>query len=269
MGLRIDPSVSALAPRRQATQTANRLGQTLGRLAAGQRIARAADDAAGLAIAERFQTEVRQFNVEMGNFQSGINFLDTAGGGLELQQEGVSRLGELALQAANGTLNADQRAALNNEAQQILDQIGAIGAETEFNGLQTLDGSAGQVALDAGGNVEINVGESSINSLGLTGVDLTTQANASSALTAIDTATTRLSQERANVGAQQNRLEATIAQRETAALNSQASEAQLRDLDIARATIERTRDEILLQSSVRALARSGIQSQNAARLLGV
>lgn len=269
MGLRIGDNVSALAAQRQATEATNRLVENLGRLSTLQRINRAADDAAGLAIAEGFRAEVREFNREIENFQGGVNFLDTAEGGLEVQQEAAGRLEELALQASNGTLSDEQRAALNEEAQQLVDQIGDIANETEFNGIQPLNGSAGAVSLDVEGEVQVSVDESTVASLGLTGLDLSTQAGAASALSALETAQTRISENRANVGAQQNRLESAINQREEAAVNSAASESRIRDLEVARASIDRARDELLLESSINVLARSGIQNQNAARLLGI
>jgi len=268
MGLRINSNNSALTIQRQLEQTNRRLLGGLRGLSSGLRINRAADDAAGLAIAEGFRADVLQANQEAENLQYGANYLQTAEGGLSVQQEGLQRVRELAVQAANGTMNDEQRAALNQEAQQILEGIDQTAAQTEFNGQTLLDGSQTGVPIDPQGNVELNIGESTTTSLGVSGVDISTQAGAAAALDQVDTAVTNVAQNRANVGAQQNRVESAMNQREIAAQSSAEAEAAIRDLDIARATIESTRNQILLQAGTATLLQSNLQGETAARLLG-
>jgi flagellin len=268
MGLRINTNQSALNAQRQLLGTSRSQTQGLERLATGLRINRAADDAAGLAIAERFRSAVRELDQEARNLQYGVNAARTAEGGLSIQQEGVARLQELATQAANGTLTTAQRDAINQEAQQIIEEIDNRGQQTEFNGLNLLNGDAQDVSLGSGGSEELNVNESTADTLGLNSVDLSTQEGASQAIETLETAATRVSQNRAAIGAQERRFTGAIEQRQMAAQNAMEAESRLRDLDIARQTIEQSRDNILQQAGIAALAQSNLQGETAARLLG-
>jgi flagellin len=268
MGLRINTNLPALNAQEQTRQTANSLLQGFERLATGLRINRAADDAAGLAISERLRAEIRQLNAEANNLQTGVNVAQTAEGALSTQEEGLQRVRELAVQAANGTLTDEQRAALNDEAQQILDQINTTAADTEFNGTRLLDGSATEIPIGTEGGMTVNINESTTASLGVAGVDLSTQAGAAAALEDIDTAIARVNQNRASLGAQQNRFERAIEQREIAVLNSTEAESRIRDLDIARGVMEQTRNQLLLQGGILALSQANLQGATAAQLLG-
>lgn len=268
MGLSINNNVQGILAARQAEQTANGLFDGLRQLATQQRINQAGDDASGLAIAERFRTQVLQFTQEAENLQSGLNLAQTADGGLSAQQEAVGRIQELAVQAANGTLNDDQRAALNAEAQELLAQIDETAEGTEFNGVRPLDGSIESgLDLGAGDGATVNVNESTVESLGLDGLDLSTAAGAQSAIDQLNTAQARLDQNRAGVGAQVNRFEQSISVRETATQSAQESESAIRDLDVARATIEQTRNQLLLEGATSAIQQSGISAQSALNLL--
>lgn len=268
MGLRINTNQSAINTQRQLLGSSRNQAAGLERLATGLRINRAGDDAAGLAIAERFRSEVRQLDQETRNLQYGVNAARTAEGGLQMQQEGVARLRELAVQASNGTLTDEQRNAINEEAQQIIDEIDNTGQQTEFNGLNLLNGDAQNVALGTEGGEELTINESTAATLGISGVDLSTQEGASQAIETLDTAAARVSQNRATVGAQERRFENAIQQREIASQNAREAESRIRDLDIARQTIEQARNTILEQTGIAALAQSNLQGETAARLLG-
>ncbi len=267
MGLRIDPGINLLQSQRAASEQTEQLQRSLGALASGLRINRAADDAAGLAIAEGFRAQVAQFGQESRALQDGLNLLQTADGGLAAQQDQAGRLQELAVQANNGTLTDEQRAAINEEAQAILQEIDATGANTEFNGLGVLDGDAAAVDLGTEAGVTVNVDASNTSTLGIAGLDLSTQAGAESALGALETAATALNENRAAIGAQSNRLEAAINTREEAGINAQASESAIRDLDFAREFIERTRAGLLQQSGIAGLVQGNLTAQNVTNLL--
>lgn len=267
MGLRINTNLPALNAQRQVNEATNRLVQGFGRLATGLRINRAADDAAGLAIAERLRTEVRQLGQEINNLQQGVNVVQTAEGGLAQQQEGVQRLRELGLQAANGTLTDEQRAAINEEAQQILEGIDAIAEGTEFNGMNLLNGEATAVPLGTEGADQVNINESTVASLGLAGLDLSTAESAAASVETIDTALTRIGQNRANLGAQENRFTRGIEQREGAVVTQQEAESRIRDVDIARQVMEQTRNQVLQQAGLAALVQGNLANEAAARLL--
>lgn len=268
MGLRINSNESAIFIQRQTQQTSSALLQGFERLATGQRVNRAGDDAAGLAVVEQFRAQLNQLNQEVSNLQSGVNVVQTADGALGTQGETVQRIRELALQASNGTLTDDQRTALNQEAQQLIEQIDETAANTEFNGRALLDGSAANVELGVEGEIQVNVEESTATSLGINGVDLSTQAGAQSAIEDLDSALNSIQRNRASLGAQENRFASAIEVRETESLNTSEAESRIRDLDIARQTIEQTRNSILVQGSIAAQAQSNVVGQNAARLLG-
>ena len=268
MGLRINNNIPALGARRQAEVNSRALNRVLGQLGSGLRINRAADDAAGLAISERFRTQIRQFTQEASNLQSGVSAIQTAEGGLSAQQDAVGRIRELAVQAANGTLTDDQRAAINDEAQQLLEQVDQTAEGTTFNDQELLTGTGDPIELGTAAGDQVVINPSTVDTLGLNGLDLGTQEGAAAALDALDTAETRISQNRAGLGAQENRLTRGISARETTTQNLQESESMLRDLDVARATTEQTRNQILLQSSIAALAQGNVVPQAAAQLLG-
>ena len=266
MGLSINTNIPALGANRQTKQTTNSIFKNFEGLSSGLRINRARDDAAGLAIAERFRTQIRQYSVEINNYQSGINAAQTAEGALSTQNDAMQRVRELAVQAANGTLSDADRQALNDEAQQLLGEIDATATNTEFNGTNLLEADQ-TIQLDAEGNANLNLEESTVDSLNLNGLDISTQAGAESALTQIDQALGQLNDNRASLGAQQNRFEYAIANRENTNVNLAASESAIRDLDIARATTNQMRDQILLQAGLGALAQSNIVGERALMLL--
>ncbi|HEO70155.1 MAG TPA: flagellin FliC [Candidatus Hydrogenedentes bacterium] len=268
MGLRIHSNMSALNAGRQVGNTTRGLAATLNQLASGLHINRAADDAAGLAIAERFRTRVRQYQQEANSLQSGINAVRTAEGGLDVQQEAVGRLRELTVQASNGTLTDDQRAALNEEAQQLIDQINDIGENTEFNGQALLNGEAAEIELGTEGGNAIRIEESTAESLGVQGIDLSTAEGAAAAVNTLDAAAQRLSQNRASLGAQENRLESAINQRTIGIENAGAAESAIRDADLARVTMARAQNEVLLRAGLGALTQANVVPQSAMALLG-
>ena len=267
MGLRLDPNLNSLGAQRQVAQSTNRQIRGLQALASGQRINRAADDAAGLAIAEALRSDVRQLDAESANLQTGINVAETADAALSVQQEGLGRLQELAVQAGNGTLTDDQRAAINGEAQQILQQIGEVAENTEFNGQQLLNTNT-QVPIGTEDGQQITINESTPNALGINGLDLSTQGGAESALSALQTAQDQVSENRSSLGAQSNGFQSAITQRENASQNSQEAESRIRDLDVARASILQARNQAQTQLSVFAVAQGRIVPETAARLLG-
>jgi flagellin len=267
MGLRINPGINLFAGQRQVSQSAASLQRGFEGLSSGLRINRARDDAAGLAIAEGFRSQVRQFGAEIGNLQQGVNFAQTTEGGLQSQQEAVGRLRELAVQASNGTLTDEQRGAINAEAQQLLEEIDTTAQNTEFNGQTPLENGA-DVDLGTEGDDRVTVEQSTASSLGIDSVNLSTQGGAQDAIAALDAASQQINQNRATVGAQQNRLERSISRREVASQNAAASESAIRDLDVGRASIAQARDQILLQASISSLAQGNIVPQQALRLLG-
>jgi flagellin len=259
---------NAMPAVRQAGAAAKALNKNLAALASGLRIGQAADDAAGLAIAEGFRARVRQFTRESGNLQSGISMIQTAEGGLASQEEGVGRLRELAVQAANGTLTEEQRGALQAEAQQVLEQIEATAQGTEFNGRKVLNGTAAETELGVEGGATVQIGASTLADLGIEGIDLSTQEGAQAAIETLGQAAKQIGGNQANLGAQQNRLERAVEVREAGVQALSEAESRIRDADVARVAMEQSRNEVLMQASFGAIVQSNVGPQMALRLLG-
>lgn len=268
MGIRVNNPVQSLFAQRQTENANQRLARGLGQLASGLRITSAGVDAAGLAIAERFDTQVRQFNQEANSLQTGINAAQTAESALSVQGDAVQRIRELAVQSANGTLSNEQRAGLNEEAQQLVQQIEQVAQSTEFNGRRLLNGSTGTVTLDPAGAQQLTFPDSTSGALGVAGIDLSTEAGATAALGVLDAATTQISSNRATLGAQENGLATAINQRSDTAVNLADAESRIRDLDVARASVDQVRNQLLSRAGISGILRGNIESQTALTLLG-
>lgn len=268
MGLTINNNVAQVNAGQQAGRASQAVKKSLEGMAAGLRINKAADDAAGLAIAEGFRTQVRQTSQEVNNLQTGASVIQTADQALGTQREALGRIQELATQASNGTLNADQRKALNQEAQQLVQQINQTANDTEFNGTKLLNGTAGSINVGAGTGNTININSSTSAALGVSGVDLTTQQGATAASAAVQSASSQIDQNRASLGAQANGIASAVETRQAAGANAQASESAIRDQDTARAAIQKAQSAIRLQRSTSAVVQGNLIAQSAAQLLG-
>jgi len=267
MGLSINSNIPALEAGRQTRRANGLLSRTLQQLATARRINSAADDAAGLAIAERFNTQARQSQVEITNLQSGVSLAQTAEGGLSVQQDALQRLRDISIQASNGTLSDSNRAALNAEAQQLLQQIDTVAQDTQFNGTQVLNQDQ-TISLGTEGGNQVELQSSGTTDYGVNTVDLSTAAGAQTATAAIDQALQGVSDRRSSLGAQTNRLSSAIAQQETSAIEAQSAESQIRDADLARLVTERNRAQLLLQGGIGSIAQANVTSQAALSLLG-
>jgi len=271
MGLRINTNVAALNAQRTLRTSTNALNKSLERLSSGLRINRAADDAAGLAIAEGFNAQARGNAVGQRNAQDGINLVQTAEGSLSETTNILQRVRELAVQAANGTQATDNRIALHAEVKQLLEQVDDIALDTQFNGIAVL--SANQtVTLQAGANpsqtLAVVIQGAQSSDLKVSGVSVSTVASAVSAISTIDTALKSVSTLRSTLGAAQNRLEFSINTLAIQAENAMASESAIRDADIAAETIRFTRNQILVNAGTSVLAQANVAPQSALKLLG-
>lgn len=271
MGLRINTNVAALNAGRTLNRSTQALNKSLERLSSGLRINRAADDAAGLAIAEGFRAQVRGAQVAQRNAQDGVSLVQTAEGALSESTNILQRIRELAVQAANGTQSTSNRAALDTEVQQLLAQIDDIALDTEFNGLSVL--SANQtVTLQAGANpgqtLTVAVQGAKSNDLGISTVTVSSVALAVSAISTVDLALKSVSTLRSNLGAYQNRLEFTINTLAIQEENAASAESMIRDANIARETIDFTRNQILVSAGTSVLAQANVIPQTALTLLG-
>jgi len=271
MGLRINTNTPALNTGRILSRSTTALNRSLERLSSGLRINRAADDAAGLAIAENFRSQVRGTQVAQRNSQDGVSLVQTAEGSLSETTNILQRIRELAVQAANGTQSTDNRTALNNEVTQLLGQIDDIAFNTEFNGIRVLS-AAQTITLQAGAMTSqtliISVNGAKTNDLGVSTVRVSNVASAVSAISTIDNALKSVNTLRSTLGAYQNRLEFTINTLAIQEENSSASESAIRDANIATETIAFTRNQILVSAGTSVLAQANLVPQTALTLLG-
>ena len=271
MGLRINTNVAGLNAARTLRRSTLQLNISLERLSSGLRINRAKDDAAGLAIAEGFRSQVLGTNVAQRNAQDGISLVQTAEGSLSETTNILQRMRELAVQSANGTNTDTNRLALNNEVEQLLAQIDDIAFDTSFNGLRVLSGNQSvtlQAGPQSGQTLVIAVTGASTYNLLVSAVRVSSMAGSVKALSTLDSAIKSVTTLRSTFGAFQNRLEFTINTLAIQEENAAASESAIRDADIARETIGFTRAQILVSAGTSVLAQANVIPQTALTLLG-
>jgi flagellin len=272
MGLRVNQNIAAFNSYRNLSITDGQMAKSLEKLSSGFRINRAADDAAGLAISEGLRAQVGGLKVAVRNAQDGVSVVQTAEGALTETHSILQRMRDLAVQAANdGSLDTNAKAAADSEYQQLALELDDISSKTAFNGVNLLDGSFTkdfQVGANSGDTltVDLSTAVDSTTLLGTVG-DLTTAANATTAIDAVDTAIQTVSTSRAGLGATQNRLEHKINNLNVAVENLSASESRIRDTDMALEMVSFTRAQILSQAGTAMLAQANQAPQNVLQLL--
>ncbi len=274
MGLRVNTNIASMNAQRSLESATLRLQANFRRLSTGLRIASAADDAAGLAISERFRAQIRSTQQARRNAMDGISMVQVGEGALNEVSSILIRMRELAVQAKNGTVSNKDKETLDAEFQDLINEIERIAKSTTFNGVDLLDGSITSVTFQVGtgtttGVDSINVSLTPIlaTTLGLNSLSIGSGANIGSAMTAIDNAIDRVSQIRGNFGAVQNRLSSTISNLGVQAENLSSAESRIRDIDVASETAQMTRNSILQQAAISILAQANIQPQAALQLL--
>ena len=265
----INTNIASLNAQRNLNTSQNSLNTSLQRLSSGLRVNSAKDDAAGLAIGERMNAQVRGMNVAIRNANDGISLAQTAEGALGTVGDMLQRMRELAVQAANGTNGTGDLANLDAEYQALEAQITAIGTQTKFNGLDILNAKAGAQTFQVGANVgdTLTVTTTKLaTSVGTIG-DITTMANANTEITALDTAINAINTDRANLGAAQNRLSFVTSNLQIASENQSAARGRIMDADYAVETANLSRTQILQQAGTAMLAQAKALPQNVLSLL--
>ncbi len=273
MGLRINTNVASLNAQRNLVNTTNQLGRSLARLSSGLRIVRAADDAAGLAISERFRAEIRSLGQAQRNALDGVSFLQTAEGALDETSGNLVRLRELAIQAANGTLGDEERGTLNAEFQDLVSEISRVANVTEFNGKVILNNTSTTLTFQIGSNNTSNdqISVSSVDAtaagIGVSGLSISSASGAQGVLSALDSAINAVAGLRGAFGTVQNRLESAIRSLGVSIENTSAAESRIRDVDVASETAILTRNQVLQQAGIAVLAQANVSTQSALSLL--
>ncbi|MBD3316321.1 MAG: flagellin [Chitinivibrionales bacterium] len=251
-------------------QKTNRsLRKILERLSTAQRINRASDDAAGLAVSEQLRSQARGLKMADRNVTDAMSVLDTADGAATEIEDMLQRQRELAIQARNDTLTDEQRGQLDVEFQQLTTEIGRIAEGTEFNAQEIADGSGladGDAQIQTGANegdvVTLPEVDFSVDALGLSGASVADFEKATSAVETIDNALNVLNTQRSNIGAMVNRFTSTQNNLAVAEVNTQAAESILRDQDMAAGLAELTRNQLLHEGGTRAFQRFNEISAN-------
>jgi flagellin len=257
------------------------------KLSSGMRINRAGDDASGLAVSEKMRSQIHGLQRASKNAQDGISFIQTTEGYLGETQDILQRMRELAVQSSNGVYTAEDRTQIQVEVSQLVSEVDRIASHAQFNGLNLL---TGRFAREAGDNIvtasmwlhiganmdqreRVFVGTMTAKALGVRSVGdesimtLTSPDEANRAIGTLDMALKKVSKQRADLGAYQNRLEHAIKGIDIGAENLQAAESRIRDTDMASQMVEYTKDRILGQAGNAMLAQANQKTQQVLQLL--
>jgi flagellin len=274
MGLRVNSNIASLNAQRSLSQTTDRLQANYRRLSTGLRISTASDDAAGLAISERFRGQIRSTGQAIRNAQDGISLTQTGEGALNEVSSILIRMRELAIQASNGTVSAADRSTLNEEFGDLIDEIDRIAKSTTFNGVSLLDGTGSTITFQVGvgtaagiDTIQLSTSDTLASTLGLSSLDIGSTGTPTIAIAALDLAVNSVSRVRGQFGAAQNRLTTTIANLQIQSENLSAAESRIRDVDVAVETASLTRNSILQQAAISILSQANTQPQAALQLL--
>lgn len=272
MALGINTNVASINAQNQLSKSQNLSDQALQRLSSGLRINSAKDDAAGLAISTRFDSQIRGLTVAQRNANDGISLAQTAEGAMDEINNNLQRIRELAVQSANGTNSADDRAALNQEVQDRIAEIDRIAGVTAFNGTALLDGAFDkniQVGSGTTTNDKIQVAITqgmTSGDLGITG-DVTNEANSDTMITAVDAAVKLVNTARSSLGAVQNRFESTINNLGNSIENLSASQSRILDADFASESAKMAKANVLQQAGISVLAQANARPNQVLSLL--
>lgn len=276
MGLRIATNTQALAAQRYLSGNKTLQGKALEKLASGSRINRAGDDAAGLAISERLNANIRSMRQAERNANDGISLIQVAEGAMNEIGGIVIRLRELSIQGSSDTIGDVERGFIDKEVQHLKAEIDRIAFSTEYNGTKLLDGSSDQLEVQVGINndptndrlrFDTQAQVVTTDALNLSGLNTLEKGAAQENLEVIDTAITTISGHRAEVGALQNRMQSTIRNLNIYIENSESANSRIRDTDFAIETSTLVKQNILTQANIAMLGQANNNPQTALALM--
>jgi flagellin len=282
----INTNVKSLVAQNSLTVNNRSLSKAMEQLSTGKRINSAADDAAGLAISNKMTAQIKGLNQAIRNANDGISLLQTAEGATKEVTNMLQRMRELAVQSANDTYSLDDRAALNDEATQLMEEIDRINENTIWNGMLVFDeesmGTDGKINLFAGTGttetvdsdaIEVTISGLGTGALGSDEVDIsdidlgTDSATSTEAIALLDQAIVSISKDRATYGSKINRLTSAADNMSNVSLNISASRSRIEDADYAAATTELARTQIISQAATAMLAQANQAGQSVLSLL--
>ncbi|GHE81028.1 flagellin N-terminal helical domain-containing protein [Thalassotalea profundi] len=270
MALVVNSNIASLNSQRQLSRSTNDLSDNYQRLSSGKRINSARDDAAGLQISSRLTAQINGLNQASRNANDAISLAQTAEGALDEYTGALQRMRTLAVQASNGSNNADDRAALNAEYKELTDELTRISNDTEFGGVKLLDSNykeAFQIGANKGQLITIEISKDLTAGAVSVAGGVATFTGAQSMLTKIDAALKTVNGVRADLGAKQNRFSSIIRSNDITSENVSASRSRIEDTDFAAETAKLARSSVLQQTSSSMLAQANQQPQIALSLL--
>ena len=273
----VQHNLTAMNSNRMLGVTTSTQAKSTEKLSSGYKINRAADDAAGLAISEKMRRQVRGLSQAVANAQDGISAVQTAEGALGEVHDMLQRMNELAVKAGTDTLQKTDRDYIQAEVDALITEIDRVAATTTFNEQSLLDGSFTGKKLqvgaesDASNQIAMSIasmtfkGVAGVSSLSITGSD---GSNARTAISTIKGALEKVSKQRSDLGAIQNRLEHTVKNLDNVVENTQAAESQIRDTDMATEMVRYSNNNVLAQAGQSMLAQANQSNQGVLSLLG-
>lgn len=277
----ITHNMSALYANRIEGINATNIQKSMEKLSSGEKINRAADDSANLAISEKMRSQIRGLNQASKNIENGTSFINVADGYMQETTDILQRIRELAVQSANGLYSDEDRYQLGIEVSQLVAEVDRIASTAQFNGMNILSGRFAEngINFQVGANVDqfvnVKIGAVDASTLGLKGqqgdttntISVADQDSSNIAIATLDNALKTVNAQRANLGAYQNRFDMAKKGVDIAAENLTSSESRIRDTDYAKELVEYTKNTVLHQASTALLSQANSQSANVLALL--
>jgi len=272
MAMLVQHNLRAMNSNRMLKVNTQTQAKSTEKLSSGYKINRAADDAAGLAISEKMRRQVRGLTQASLNAQDGISMVQTAEGALNEVHDMLQRMNELAVKAANGTMTTEDRDYISKEVNALFTEIDRVANTTTFNEQSLLSQDTTfdlQVGAETSGNnqITVTVKKMTASGLQLSTKDIDDATKAKDLINEVKLAITTLNEQRADLGAQQNRLEHTINNLDNVVENTTAAESQIRDTDMAAEMVKYANNNILAQAGQAMLAQSNQANQGVLSLL--
>jgi len=268
----INHNMSAQFVNRQLSKAEGRLKSSTEKLSSGYKINKAGDDASGLAVSEKLRSQIRGMQQAMKNAQNGISFLQVAEGSMQQMHSILHRMRELSIQSANQIYSRDDRLMMQVEVSQLKLEVNRMAGDSSFNELKLLDGSLKDMKFHIGPNkdqtISISLQSMDVKSLSIDKVSTSSVQTSNQSLGSIDIAVSKVSKQRSNIGAWQNRMEHVVKSLAVTRENLLSAESRIRDTDFAKEVVEFTRNEILAKVGISMLVHTNSQSKSVLDLLG-
>ena len=278
MGLRIATNIASQVVQKNLKNVSQESRDALEQLSSGKRINKAADDAAGMAIATNLEAQTKGLRQANRNANDGVSLIQTAEGGLNETSSILIRLRELSVQSASDTVGEPERALLNKEYQQLVSEVDRIAGATTFNGTNLLNGESGKGVMDfqvgaySSENDKIQFDSDESNStasnIGIDGTGVESKEDAGDSISSIDEAITNVSSQRATLGSIQSRLQSASKNLQIQALNQDEARSTIQDTDVAEASAKLASANVLQSAATTTLAQANGIPNSALRLIG-